>query len=88
MNSSRIDERCFEFADIPHNLRNQSKCSRRIPCTEMYGIERASSIGPKLMGKSAYKKKNPNLLRNLKHELKVGLPKTVLARYVNCLLNM
>ena len=36
----------FEFADLPYNLRNQSKCSRIIPCTESYGIETASFIGP------------------------------------------
>ena len=37
----------FEFAYVPYNLRNQSKCSCSIPCTERYGIETASSIGPK-----------------------------------------
>ena len=41
----------FEFADIPYNLRNQSKCSRSIPCTKRYGIETASSIGLKLWDK-------------------------------------
>ena len=38
----------FEFADVTYNLKNQSKCSRSIPCTERYDIEAASSIGPKL----------------------------------------
>ena len=33
----------FAFADVPYNLRNQSKCSRSITCTEWYGIETASS---------------------------------------------
>ena len=38
----------FEFAIVPYNLRNQSRFNRSIPCTERYGIETASSIGPKL----------------------------------------
>ena len=25
----------LEFAYVPYNLRNQSKCNRCIPCTEM-----------------------------------------------------
>ena len=41
-------KRVLEFANVPHNLRNQSKYSRSIPCTERYSIEAASSIGPKL----------------------------------------
>ena len=41
----------FELADVPYNLRNQSKCSRSIPCTEKYDFETASSIGPKLWDK-------------------------------------
>ena len=41
----------FEFADVPYNLRNQSKCNRSIPCTKRYGIETTSSIGPKLYNK-------------------------------------
>ena len=41
----------FEFTYVPYNLRNQSKCNRSIPCTESYGIETASSIGPKLWDK-------------------------------------
>ena len=41
----------FEFADVFYNLRNQSKCSPSIPCTERYGIETASSVGPKLCDK-------------------------------------
>ena len=42
----------FEFADVPYNLRNQSKCNRSIPCTEKYGIKTASSIGRKLWDKA------------------------------------
>ena len=69
----------FEIADVPYNLRNQSKCSRSISCSERYGIAAAS------LGQSSYRnKKIINLLRNLKHELRVGFPKTALARYVNC----
>ena len=50
----------FEFLDLPYNLRNQSKCSRSIPCTEKYGTETPSS-----MGQSSYRKlKKTNLLRN------------------------
>ena len=41
----------FKFADVSYNLRNQSKCNRSIPCTKRYGIETASSIGPKLRDK-------------------------------------
>ena len=41
----------FEFADVPYNLKNQSKYNRSMPCTERYGIETASSIGPKLWDK-------------------------------------
>ena len=41
----------FKFADVSYNLRNQSKCNRSIPCTKRYGIETASSIGPKLRTK-------------------------------------
>ena len=36
----------FEFADVPYNLRSQSKCRCNIPCSERYGIETAyRSIG-------------------------------------------
>ena len=38
----------FKFTDVPYNLRNQYKFNRSIPCTERYGIETASSLGPKL----------------------------------------
>ena len=41
----------FEFTDVPYNLRNLSKCCRNITCTERYGIDTASFIGPKLLDK-------------------------------------
>ena len=48
----------FEFADVPYNLRNQSKCNPSVPCTERYDTETASSIPPKLWDKVATKIKN------------------------------
>ena len=78
----------FGFSDVPYNLRNQSKCNCSIPCTERYGIETASSIGPKLWDKVPTEIKNSKSLRNLKCKLRAGFSKTVLARYVNCSLNM
>ena len=72
----------FDFTGVPYNLRIQFKCNRSMPCTEKYGIETASSIGPKLWNKVLTEIKIPNPLRNLKCELKVGFPKTVLASYV------
>ena len=75
----------FEFSDVPYNLKDQSKCSCSIPCTERYLIERASSIGPRLWNKIPTKIKNSNW--NLNCDLTVGFPKTVLARYVKCSLN-
>ena len=78
----------FQFTEVPYNLRNQSKCNRSIPCNERCGTEAASSIVLKLWHKVPTETKIPNPLRNLKCELKVGFPKTVLARYVNCSLNM
>ena len=41
----------FEFTDALYNLRNQSKCNHSTPCTERYGIEMASCIGPNLYDK-------------------------------------
>ena len=67
----------FEFTDVPYNLRNQFKCNRSVPCIERYGVETASSIGPKLWYKV------PTEMTDLKCELKVRFPKTVLARYIN-----
>ena len=80
-------EDVFEFADAPYNLRNQSKCSRSLPYT--YAL-RGMALKRHLLW--VYKVPTeiiiPNLLRNLKHELRVEFPKTVLARYVNCSLNI
>ena len=55
----------------PYNLRTQFKCNHNIQCTERYGIETVSSIGPKLWDKVPTEIKIPNYLRNLKCELKV-----------------
>ena len=43
----------LEFADVPYNLRNQSKFSRSIPCTERYGIFHKF----KTIGQSSYRNK-------------------------------
>ena len=60
----------FEFADVPYNLRNQSKCSRSIPCTERYGIVTASSIDPKLWNKVPKEIKNSKSLEEFKARIK------------------
>ena len=60
----------FEFADVPYNLRNQSKCSRSIQCTERYGIETASSIGPKLQDQVPTEIKNSKSLEEFKARIK------------------
>ena len=56
----------FKFADVTYNLRNQAKCSRSIPCTERYGIETASFIGPKLRDKVPKETKNSKSLEEFK----------------------
>ena len=56
----------FKFADVTYNLRNQVKCSRSIPCTERYGIETASFIGPKLWDKVPKETKNSKSLEEFK----------------------
>ena len=48
----------FEFSDVPYNLRNQLKFNRSISCTERYGIEKPSSISPKLCEKVLTEIKN------------------------------
>ena len=73
----------FEFNDVPHNL-NQSKCNCSIPCTEMYRIETASSIGPKLQDKVPAEVKNTKCLEEFKVGIKSWVPKTVFVRYINC----
>ena len=65
----------FEFTDVPYNLRNQSKCNRSIPCTERYGIETASSIGPKLWDKVPTEIKNSKSLEEFKVRIKSWVPK-------------
>ena len=65
----------FEFADVPYTLRNQSKCSRSIPCTERYGIETASSIGPKLWDKVPTELKNSKSLEEFKARIKSWVPR-------------
>ena len=64
-----------EFADVPYNLRNQSKCSRSIPCTEKYGTETASSIGPKLWDKAPTEIKNSKPIEGFKARIKSWVPK-------------
>ena len=65
----------FEFVDVPDNLRNQSKCSLSIPCTERYGIETASSIGLKLWNKVSTEIKNSKSLKEFKAGIKSWVPK-------------
>ena len=65
----------FEFADVPYNLRNQSKCRRNIPCTGRYGIETASSIGPKLFDKVPTEIKSSKSLEEYKAQIKSLVPK-------------
>ena len=78
----------FEFADLPYNLRNQSKCSRNISRTERKGIETVSFVGPKLWDKISTEIKNSICLEELKVQINSWLSKAVLARYVNSSLNM
>ena len=65
----------FDFADVPYNLRNQSKCSRSIPWTEKYGIETASSIGPKLWDNVPTEIKNSKYLEEFKTRIMSWVPK-------------
>ena len=64
----------FEFADVPYNLRNQSKCSRSISCSERYGIAAASSIGLKLWDKVPTEIKNSKSLEEFKARIKSWVP--------------
>ena len=66
----------IEFADVLYNLRNQSKCRRDIPCTERYGIETASSVGPKLWDKVPTEIKNSKSLEEFKARIKSWVPKS------------
>ena len=65
----------FEFTGVPYNLRNQSKCNRSIPFTERYGIETASSIGPRLWGKVPTEIKISKSLEEFKVRIKSWVPK-------------
>ena len=56
----------FEFTDVPYNLRILSKCNHSITFTERYGIETASSIGPKLWDKVPTEIKNSKFLEEFK----------------------
>ena len=68
-------EGVFEFTDVSYNLRNQSKCNRSIPCTEKYGTETTSSIGPKLWNKVPTEIKNSKSLEEFKVRIKSWVPK-------------
>ena len=65
----------FEFVDVSYNLTNQSKCSRIISCTERYGIEATSSIGPKLWDQVHTEIKNSKSLEEFKARIKSWIPK-------------
>ena len=65
----------FEFADVPYNLRNQSKRNRSIPNTERHGIETASSIDLKLWDKVITEIKNFKSLEKFKKRIKTWVPK-------------
>ena len=56
----------FEFVQVPYYLRNQSKCSRSIRCTERCGIETASSIELKLWEKVPTEIKNSKYFQEFK----------------------
>ena len=60
----------FEFLDVPYNLRNQSRCSRSIPCTERYDIGTAFFIGPKPWDKVPTEVKNFKSLEEFKARIK------------------
>ena len=61
----------FEFANVPYNFRNQSKCSRSISCKERYRIETV----PKLWGKVYTQIKNSKSLEGFKARVKSCIPK-------------
>ena len=45
----------LEFAEVPYNLRNQSRRNRSIPCTVWYDIETTPFLGPELWDKVSTK---------------------------------
>ena len=65
----------FEFANVPYNLRNQSKCKRNIPCTKRCGIETASSIGRKLWDNVPTEIKYSKSFEEFKARIKSWIPK-------------
>ena len=68
--AAELMENVFGLADVPYNLRNQSKCSRSIPCTERYGIETVSSVGLKLSDKVPTEIKNSKYVEEFKAQIK------------------
>ena len=64
-----------EFTDVRYNLRNQSKCNRSMSCTERYGIEMASSVGPKLWDKVPTEIKNSKSIDEFRVQIKSWAPK-------------
>ena len=73
--SPELMKSVFEFADVPYILTNQSNWSRSIPCTERYGTEAASSIGPKLWDKVPTEIKYSKSLEEFKARTKSWVPK-------------
>ena len=52
----------FQFADLTYNMRNWSKYTCSIACTERCSIEKAPFIGPKLWNSDSTEiKKSQNL---------------------------
>ena len=70
----------FEFVDVPYNLRNQSKCSRSIPCTKRYATETASSIGPDLWDKVPTEIKNSKSFEEFEARSKSWISKNCLCK--------
>ena len=52
----------FQFVDLPYNMRNWSKYTCSIACTERYSIETASFIGPKLWSSDSTEIKKSQIL--------------------------
>ena len=65
----------FKFADVPYNLRSQSKCNLSIPCNERYGNETASYTGLNLLDNVPTEIKNSKSLEQFKVRIKSWVPK-------------
>ena len=65
----------MNFLDVPYNLRNQSKCSRNMPCTKKHDIKTASFTDPKLWHKVPTEIKNSKSLKEFKPWIKSWVPK-------------